>query len=197
MGLLNELTVGLLASRIGAFLIYTAVLGGLLALFARLLGFLRPKHEGRLTANPFAHLSVWGLAMGTLFQMGWIRSMWLDVDGSGNSRLRAAAVAILGLAAVLLLIPLLWWLRPLLQVALPRTGGYAVLGVVLELQRITLATTILNILPLPGLVGGLFLQAAFPEAEKKIRRWEPFVLAGLVVLLVTGWLPAAMAQLLG
>ena len=197
MGLLNELTVGLLASRIGAFLIYTAVLGGLLALFARLLGFMRPQHDGRLTANPFAHLSVWGLAMATLFQMGWIRSLWLDVDTSIQSRIRAAAVPILGLATVLLLIPLLWWLRPIVQVNLPRTAGYAVLGVLLEVQRLTLATTIFNILPLPGLVGGLYLQAAWPGAEKKLKRVEPFVLAGLIVLLVTGWLPGVMAQLLG
>ena len=196
MGLLSELTVGLLASRVGAFLLYSAVLGGLLALVARLLGFLRPQHEGRLTANPFAHLSVWGLAMAALFQMGWIRPLRVDAEESLQSRSRLAAVPILGLGAMLLLIPLLDLLRPVLQAALPRTGGYAVLGVIAQLQQITLASTLLNVLPLPGLAGGLLLQAARPSAEPTLRRWEPFVLAGIIVLLVTGWLPDAMAALL-
>ncbi|MDB5624081.1 MAG: hypothetical protein JWR39_2644 [Devosia sp.] len=196
MGLLNELTVGLLASRIGAFLVYSALLGGMLAVVARLLGFMRPQHEGRLTANPFAHLSVWGLAMAALFQMGWIRPLHVEAAPEPARRLKLLAVPVLALATVLATIPLLDLLRPVLQAALPRTGGYAVLMVIAQLQQLTLASTILNVLPLPGLVGGLFLQAIFPGAQVKLQRGEPFALAAIIGLLVTGWLPDAMAQFL-
>ena len=66
MALLQNLSIGEIVSRVGAVLLYAWLQGLLLAGLARLLGDRRPLHDGRLSPNPFAQLSVWGVAVGAL-----------------------------------------------------------------------------------------------------------------------------------
>jgi hypothetical protein len=119
-----------------------------------------------------------------------------NVEAIRGGRFGLAAIALLGLLGMILAIPLLDLTRPLIQAALPQTGGYAVLNIIQQFQEITLASTVLNILPLPGLVGAAFLQAIWPQAEPRIRRLEPLVIALLIVIFVLGWMPNPIPILL-
>lgn len=180
--------MGEITSRLAAVLIFAALQGLLIAGLARLLGDRRPAHDGRLTINPFNHVSVWGALIAALFGMSWIRSIWLDAGANRLGRLGAGLVPVLGLAAMLAILPLSDLLRPLFLM-LPRTGGYVTLYVLDQFQKLTLASVMLNVLPLPGLVAGGVLQAVWPGEERRLRRLEPFCLALVIVAIVAGWLP--------
>ncbi|MET3924518.1 hypothetical protein [Devosia sp. 2618] len=195
MNLLRELSMGEIVSRIAAVLIYAGLQGFVLAGLARLLGDRRPNYDGRLTPNPFIHLSVWGAMMAALFSMSWIRTIWYDGKTNRLGRWGIVVVVLVGLAAMVALVPLLDLVRPL-ALMLPRTGGYAVLYVIGQLQVIALASALLNLLPIPGLVGGGVLQAIWPEQERRLRRMEPFGLALIIVAIVAGWLPNLATMLM-
>lgn len=195
MNLLRELSMGEIVSRLAAVLLYAGIQGFVLAGVARLLGDQRPAHDGRLTPNPFVHLSVWGAMMAALFGMSWIRNIWYDGKGNQLGRWGVVLVVVLGLVAMVALVPLLDLLRPLLLL-LPRTGGYAALYVLDQLQLLVLASAVLGLLPVPGLIGGGVLQAIWPHAERRLRQLEPFGLASVIVAIVAGWLPNPATQLL-
>jgi Zn-dependent protease len=65
-----------------------------------------------------------------------------------------------------------------------------------QLQLLVLASAVLGLLPVPGLVGGGILQAIWPDAERRLRRLEPFGLALVIVAIVAGWLPNLATTLL-
>lgn len=180
--------MGEIVSRIAAVLLYAAIQGLTLAGFARLLGDKRPQYEGRLTANPFAHISVWGTVMAALFAMSWVRSMRFDPAQNRLGRWGLISVVLQALGVVVALVPLIDLLRPL-ALLLPRTGGYAVLYVAGQLQIVALASVALNLLPIPGLIGGVLWQAIWPGKERRLLRLEPFGLALVIVAIVAGWLP--------
>ncbi|KFC62453.1 Peptidase, M50 family [Devosia sp. LC5] len=180
--------MGEIVSRIAAVLLYAAIQGFALAGFARLLGDKRPQYEGRLTANPFAHISVWGTVMAALFAMSWVRAVRLDPAQNRLGHWGLILVALLALGVIVALVPLIDLLRPL-ALLLPRTGGYAMLYVAGQLQIVAIASVALNLLPIPGLIGGVLWQAIWPGEERRLLRLEPFGLAMVIVAIVAGWLP--------
>lgn len=188
MNLLRELSVGEIVSRIAAAILYAGIQGLLLAGIARLMGDRRPQYDGRLTVNPFAQVSVWGVAMAALFAMSWIRPMRFDPQQNRLGRWGLVPTVLLALAGMVALVPLIDLLRPL-ALLLPRTGGYAVIYVLSQLQIIAIASAALNLLPIPGLIGGAMLQAIWPGEERRLLRLEPFGLALVIVAIVAGWVP--------
>lgn len=195
MALLGELTIGEIVSRLAAALIYAGLQGFLLAAIARIFGDKRPTYDGRLTPNPITHLSVWGAAMAALFAVSWIRPMRVSAEQNRLGRPGLVLVAALSLAAMLALIPLLDLLRPV-ALMLPRTAGYSVLYVLGQLQVLTLGAVLLNLLPVPGLIGGVLWQAIWPEQERRLMRWEPIALAAVIAGLVSGLIPEVGPALL-
>ncbi|RDE10067.1 hypothetical protein [Pelagibacterium lacus] len=186
MSLLHDLTMGAIVSRIAGMLIFVALHGGMLALMARLLGSAMPEKEGRLTASPLAHLSLWGLAMAVLFRAGWARPAHIDPAQLRGGRPALVAIAVAALLISLALVPLLDLARPWIAASMPRTAGYAVLTVIVAVQDISLLSVAINALPLPGLTGGLVLVALFPDRARLWRRLEIPVLAAIVILMVAG-----------
>jgi len=187
--------MGEIVSRLAAVLLYAALQGFILAGLARLMGDKGPQHEGRLTINPFVHLSVWGALIAALFTVSWVRTIWYD---SGQNRLKRAGTALvilLGLLAMIALVPLIDLLQ-LSALALPRSGSYAVLYVLDQLQLVALSSTLLNMLPIPGLVGGGFLQALWPDQQRRLRQVEPLCLAVVVAVIVAGRFPNPATLLL-
>lgn len=187
--------MGEIVSRIAAVLLYAAIQGFALAGFARLLGDKRPQYEGRLTANPFTHISVWGTVIAALFAMSWVRVVRFDPAQNRLGRWGLLLVAVLALAVVVALVPLIDLLRPL-ALLLPRTGGYAVLYVAGQLQILAMASVALNLLPIPGLIGGVLWQVIWPGEERRLLRLEPFGLALVIIAIVAGWLPNLANMLL-
>lgn len=196
MSFLNTITMEQLATRIAAMLIYVGLQGAILAALATLLGDQRPRHEGRLTLNPFVHIAVSGFAMAAIFRMGWIRPLRFNSAANRLGRGGLVLIAVLGLVLMFGVIALSDLLRAPIEAFLPRTAGYSGLYIVQQFQQLAVATTVLNILPLPGLIGGIVWQAAFPAAERRLERLASLVMAGLCVLLILGWIPDVSAPVL-
>lgn len=196
MSFLNTITMEQLATRIAAMLFYVALQGAILAALARVLGDQRPRYDGRLTLNPFVHIAVSGFAMAALFRSGWIRPLRFDIAANRFGRAGLVLIAVVGLLIMLALIALSDLLRAPIEAFLPRTAGYSVLYIIQQFQELATASTLLNILPLPGLIGGIVWQAAFPAAERRLERLGSLVMAGLCVLLILGWIPDFSAALL-
>jgi hypothetical protein len=186
LGLLNDLTLQQIFSRLVAFLVVIAVHGCALAGLARLLGDKRPSYEGRLTLNPATHLSVPALAMAILFQMGWIRPMRFDIAALRFGRLGLVLLVLGSLLVTLLLVPAIGLLKPLLFTSLPRTAGMTALVLVENFQNLSIWFVVLNLLPIPVVTGSLLLIAAAPKLEPWLRRRETFMVVLLVGALVTG-----------
>jgi len=189
MTLLGDLTLGEIASRIGAMLVFAWLQGLVLAGLARALGDRRPEFEGRLTPNPFAQLSVWGVAVGVLFTMGWVRPLHYDAGSNRLGGWGLLLVLVAGLAAMALLVPAIDLLRPL-ALQLPQSGGYAVLYWLSQFQLIVAGSVALNLLPIPGLAAGAIWQAVWPDQGKRLGRHEAIGLAVITAAIVAGVLPA-------
>ncbi|HEV2518102.1 MAG TPA: hypothetical protein VGV07_22820 [Devosia sp.] len=189
MTLLGDLTLSEIASRIGAMLIFAFLQGLVLAGLARALGDRRPELEGRLSPNPFAQLSLWGMALGVLFTMGWVRPLHYDVSSNRLGGWGVLLVIVGGLGAMALLVPAIDLLRPL-ALLLPRSGGYAVLYWLSQLQLLVAGAVALNLLPIPGLVAGAIWQAVWPGQGRRLGRHEALGLAVVTVAVVAGLVPA-------
>jgi hypothetical protein len=195
MSFLRELSIAEIVSRLAAALLYAGTQGQLLAGLARLMGDRKPQYDGRLTPSPFAHVAAWGMLMAALFAMSWIRPMRFDPQANRFGRWGIVFIVVFGLAGTLVLVPALDLLRPL-ALYLPRTGSYAVLIVLEALQKIIVGSTLLNLLPVPGLIAGSMLWAAWPAHDRRLRRWEPIALALVGASIIAGLLPNLSANVL-
>lgn len=184
-----------IVSRIGAVLVYAWLQGLLFAAFARLVGDRRPQYEGRLTVNPFAQVSVWGMAVGVLFAMSWVRPLRYDPATNRFGAWGVVLVVLAGLVAMALLVPLADLLRPL-ALMLPRTGGYAVLYSINQFQLVTAGSVLLNLLPIPGLAAGAIWQAVRQDQGKRLGRYEAIGLAIVTAAVVAGLVPSLGAAVL-
>lgn len=196
MNLLQDITIGAFVSRLVAMVLYSGVLGLLLAILARLLGDPRPKFDGRLTLNPFAHMAPSGVLLATLFGMGWIRPM--RYDGSKNRWGKPGVLLVLlgGLLLSLLTLPLVDILRRVLVDLLPLSIANIVIYVLMHYQQIAVGTAALNLLPLPGLVCGAIWPVLRPDREKRIMRKEPVMLAVVAAAIVAGFISNPASWLL-
>lgn len=188
MTLLRDLSLSEIVSRIGAVLLFAWLLGLLLAGLARLLGDRRPEFDGRLTANPFAQLSVWGLAVGVLFAMSWVRPLRYE---PGSNRLGGWGIVVVvlgGLAGMALLVAAADLLRPL-ALLLPQSGAYVVLYVLNQFQLVAAGSLLLNLLPIPGLAAGAIWQAVRPEQGRRLERYQALGLAAVTAAVVAGVVP--------
>lgn len=189
MNLLSDLTLQAIFSRIAGALLFCAAHGGLLTLFAQLLRRADTPYTVSFSPNPLFHLSLPALAMAIFFRTSWVRYRQIVPETLRGGRWALVGVVLLSLVLTLALVPLLDMMRPLVANGLPRTVGYAVLQVIVASQQIALASVVLNLLPLPGLTGGMFLLAAFPHKARQIERAVVPVYAVIIIALVAGWWP--------
>ncbi|NGP19431.1 zinc metalloprotease [Devosia aurantiaca] len=196
MQILGELSIGGIVSRLAAVLLYAALQGAILAALAWIMKDHRPQHDGKLTLNPFVHVTAWGAAMAALFGVSWIRSIWYEPRTNRLGRWGVVLVVILGLALILAVMPAVDLVRRA-ALLLPPTGASAALLVLAQLQAIILSSTLLNALPIPGLVAGGMLQAIWPDAERRLRRAEPIFIGLVIVAIVAFGFPDPAKLLVG
>ncbi|MDC9823338.1 hypothetical protein PRN20_06310 [Devosia sp. ZB163] len=195
MTLLGDLSMSEIVSRIGAVIVFAWLQGLLFAGLARLMGDRRPQYDGRLSPNPFVQLSVWGLAVGVLFAMSWVRPLRYEPASNRLGGWGVVLVVLGGLAAMALLVPAADLLRPL-ALMLPRTGGYAVLYGINQFQLVAAGSVLLNLLPIPGLAAGAIWQAVRPDQGKRLPRYESIGLAVVTAAVVAGLVPSLGAAVL-
>lgn len=186
--ILGELSIGGIVSRLAAVLLYAALQGAILAALAWAMNDHRPQQNGRLTLNPFVHVTAWGAAIAALFGVSWLRSIWYEPRTNRLGSWGVVLVVVLGLALILPITPVVDLLRRAVLL-LPPTGASAALLVLTQLQAIILSSTLLNCLPLPGLIGGGMLQAIWPGSERRLRRAEPLSIGLVIVAIVAFGFP--------
>lgn len=191
-----DLTLQQLLFRLLALLLVAAVHGWTLAAAAGLMGDDGPRHDGRRTLDPFAHLSLLGSLCGVLFGLGWIKPLVLDHDRLRAGRKGSAIVALAGLAAVLGLAAA----APLLRqpVLLAASGNLPLQAVVLleTVGSLALGFTLLNLVPLPPLTGAHILAALAPGLERRLRRLEKALAPALAILLASGLASSLLSPVL-
>jgi Zn-dependent protease len=97
--------------RICAFLLAIMLHDLLQSGLALLLGDRTPREQGRLTANPLAHLDTVGTAMLLFGPYGWSRPIRLNGEALGaHSKLKSLAIYGSGIGLHLCLGILFWWL---------------------------------------------------------------------------------------
>jgi Zn-dependent protease len=198
---LIDFTLQQLVLRLCALLFIAGVHGAAVAGTAVALGDQGPRHDGRLSFNPFAHLDILGSMSGVLFSVGWIRSIAIDPAELRYGRAGLVLVVIAGTAATLLSALALRLLRPIILPLLPDTASAAVFALIETTGQLSLWFALANLLPVPCLTGGHLLTAVVPQWRDVFRRSRPFAAVLLAIFaatgLVTGWLAPAYGLLAG
>ncbi len=182
-----DVTLVQLLQRIAAFAVVLAWYGPVATWLARRAGDPGPGYDGRSSVNPVVHLDLVGLAGAIFFRIGWMKA--LDVDpGRFRAPRRGLALVVLGSSAALIVLGLVALaLRPLVLAVLDGDGALAVSGVLAVIFELSVATALLNLLPIPPLMGALWVGLARPALAR--RAYEPrFRIVGTVVLVIALWL---------
>jgi Zn-dependent protease len=190
---LLDVTLSQLVLRLCALVFIVALHGAAVAGTAVALGDQGPRHDGRLSLNPFVHLDILGSISGVLFSVGWIRPISIDPAEPRSGRVGLVLVVIAGAAATLLSALALRLLRPLLLPLLPDTASAAVFALIETTGQLSLWFALANLLPVPCLTGGHLLTALVPQWRDLFRRSCPYVAVLLVILAATGLVTGLLA----
>ncbi len=158
------------------------------AIVADRLGDPTPRSFGRITPNPFVHLSLYGLAFLFLIGFGWAVTPVNPNRLRGNPRHSMAIVAVAGPLANLAM-ALLFALPIRLGLVTPDYGD--VLPALWQFLEVGLSINLLlfafNLLPIPPLDGFTILQGLLPPdlayQLDGVRQYGTFILLGVIVIL--------------
>lgn len=194
---LPDVTVAQLLHRIAAGAVVLAVYGFVAAWTANAVGDEGPKHDGRRSASPLAHLDIFGLLAMVFFRAGWMRP--IDFDSKEFAGARRGALTVLGAATLSLVVLacLAQVARQLVLRVFEFEVGVTVASVLAAVSEVALGTALLGLLPLPPLLGALWWTVVRPGAEK-VARNPRVVLVGYIVtaaILLSGFLTPAFRWL--
>jgi Zn-dependent protease len=182
----TDLTLQQLVLRLTAYAFIAAVHGFTVAAVAVAMGDQGPRYDGRLRANPLAHLDIIGIASGVLFSVGWIRPVAIDPFELRLGRIGLAIVVAAGAAATLISAVALRLVRPFLLPVLPDTASATAFALIEVVGEQSAWFALINILPLPPLTGAHLLAVAAPAYGKVIARIAPYAGPVLAVVAATG-----------
>jgi Zn-dependent protease len=187
-----DLTLSQLIMRLCAVLLVSTLQGAAMAAAACALGDWGPRHDGRLTLNPFRHVDALGGLLGLVFSIGWAKWIAVDPRDLRHGRVDLVLVVIVGLAAILFGVLALRLLRPFLLPLLPDTAA----ATSFELIRTTIELGVwfvaLGLLPIPPLPGGQLIVALLPRIAEQLARLQLFFGLILAALIATGILTRAL-----
>ncbi|MBQ5330886.1 MAG: site-2 protease family protein [Oscillospiraceae bacterium] len=168
------------------------------ALAAVKLGDPTPKNQGRLTLNPFAHLTLWGTVMMILAGFGWGKPVMVNPNNFKNPKRDNALVALAGPVSNLLMAYLSMVVYKIILYTVGSTSDtfYYVALVFYLATFINISLAVFNLLPIPPLDGGKIFGAVLPEKVYfGVMRYEQFIIIAVIVLLYTGLLDVPMSFL--
>lgn len=182
-----DLSLQTVLLRLVALIVLTGVHGFMLALAARLLGARGPVYDGRLTPNPFVHLDLLACIPFILFQIGWIKPVEVEASEVKGGRLGLVLTVVVGLAATLGVVVLVWLARPWLAGAITDASFSSGLSTAIRiLFEMTVWFVVVNLVPVPPLTGGLLLKAAAPKVHALLERHGVVVRLVLIAAIALG-----------
>jgi len=149
---------------------------------ANFLGDPTPKHLGRLSLNPLAHLDPLGTLALVFLGFGWGKPVPINPNNFKNPRLGSALTSVAGPLTNLLLADVLALTYKFGGLTTETLGGRVVLAIIFY----NLLLMIFNLIPIPPLDGSGFAALFFPVFESE--RWRqlgPIIL--IMILVFTGF----------
>jgi Zn-dependent protease len=188
-----EFSLQQLVLRLIAYGFIAGIHGLAVAATACALGDEGPRHDGRLRANPLAHLDAIGTVAGVLFSIGWIKPVAIDPAQLRIGRLGLVVTVLSGAAATLFAALALRLIRPLVLPLLSDTLSASAFALIETTTALSLWFALANLLPLPPFTGAHLVVAAVPAWRKAIGRRHIYAALAAAVLTSLG----AFATLLG
>jgi Zn-dependent protease len=170
------------------FLVVAGLHGFALAATSGAMGDGNPRHEGRMTLNPFPQLDLLGLAAAVVTGAGWIRPIPLLPK---HLRLGLFGVVICVIASLVVTVACtsaLLLLRFKAITLLPDTPAAAAVAVLNMIGRMGIWFGLVNVLPVPPLTGGQVLLAVLPGLRDVVERYG-IPISVVMLLIFIGGIP--------
>lgn len=184
-----DLTLWQLLNRIIACLLLTGLHGFFLALLLRLSGDKTPSYMGRLSPDPFTHLSLIGFLGGVLFKAAWTRPMPIELPVVAERRLFLLGALLGSLVLTLAMVPVISQIRPGIILVMPLLAAQMVLTILDALQDMIISFVVINLIPIPPLSNGLLLDMIRPKWAEVLRKHVLLNELALLALLFIGLVP--------
>lgn len=157
------------------------------------------RKQGRITLNPFAHLTLWGSLMMILVGFGWGKPVMVDSRNFKNPKKGMVLTSLAGPASnfiMAFLSMIVYKVLAFLSFAKDSSTLDMMATVFVYITLINVSLAVFNFLPIPPLDGSKIFNAILPEKWYfTIMKYENFIFIALIVLVYSGLLDAPLSFL--
>lgn len=158
------------------------------------------KEQGRITLNPFKHLSLWGSIMMVLIGFGWGKPVNVNPDNFKNPKKGMVLTSLAGPASnfIMALLAMICCriCYMIAAVGISADIFFIISDVFLYVTLINVSLGVFNFLPIPPLDGSKIFNAVLPEKIYfTIMKYEQFIFIALIALIYSGLLDKPLAFL--
>lgn len=157
------------------------------------------RKQGRITLNPFAHLTLWGSLMMILVGFGWGKPVSVDPRNFKNPKKGMVLTALAGPASnfiMAFLSMIVYKVLAFLSFAKDNSTLDMMATVFVYITLINISLAVFNFLPIPPLDGSKIFNAILPEKWYfTIMKYENFIFIALIILVYSGLLDAPLSFL--
>ena len=157
------------------------------------------RQQGRITLNPFAHLTLWGSLMMILVGFGWGKPVSVDPRNFKNPKKGMVLTSLAGPASnfiMAFLAMIVYKVLGILSFVRDNSTMEMVAMVFLYITLINISLAVFNFLPIPPLDGSKIFNAVLPEKWYfTIMRYENIIFIVLIILVYSGLLDVPLSFL--
>lgn len=159
------------------------------------------RKQGRITLNPFAHLTLWGSLMMILVGFGWGKPVMVDSRNFKNPKKGMVLTSLAGPASnfiMAFLSMIVYKVLAFLSFAKDSSTLDMLATVFVYITLINISLAVFNFLPIPPLDGSKIFNAILPEKWYfTIMKYENFIFIALIILVYSGLLDTPLSFLQG
>lgn len=157
------------------------------------------RKQGRITLNPFAHLTLWGSLMMILVGFGWGKPVMVDSRNFKNPKKGMVLTSLAGPASnfiMAFLSMIVYKVLAFLSYAKDSSTLDMLATVFVYITLINISLAVFNFLPIPPLDGSKIFNAILPEKWYfTIMKYENFIFIALIILVYSGLLDTPLSFL--
>ncbi len=157
------------------------------------------RKQGRITLNPFVHLTLWGSLMMILVGFGWGKPVMVDSRNFKNPKKGMVLTSLAGPASnfiMAFLSMIVYKVLAFLSFAKDSSTLDMMATVFVYITLINISLAVFNFLPIPPLDGSKIFNAILPEKWYfTIMKYENFIFIALIILVYSGLLDAPLSFL--
>ncbi len=157
------------------------------------------RKQGRITLNPFVHLTLWGSLMMILVGFGWGKPVMVDSRNFKNPKKGMVLTSLAGPASnfiMAFLSMIVYKVLAFLSFAKDSSTLDMMATVFVYITLINISLAVFNFLPIPPLDGSKIFNAILPEKWYfTIMKYENFIFIALIILVYSGLLDTPLSFL--